>query len=241
VIDQFQPERSTYELFIEGELVDLCIPNTSAIDNDGWHSWFNKISDLQYTGHGIFPNTRAKQEAFLQNLDDNQRLVLLVCKKTDKSAVGVVSLENIDLTFRQALFAINIGIPEKLASPGLAALEAVALISEHGFKELGLNRIHGGQAYPGLRSWNQLLEIIGYQTDGIERKAMRRGNQYYDKLEISLLYDDYLELLDHRGGLWPSLSEIKKLLKKQPSISFAEKLDDEIIKIRKDHFKYLFE
>ena len=241
MIDQSKLENASYELFIEGQLVNLCIPNISAIENDGWHTWFNKIADLQHTSHGIFPNTRENQELFLKNLDKKQNIVLLVCDKSDSSAVGVVSLNDIDLTFRQALFAINIGAPEKLAIPGLAALEAVAMISEHGFKELGLNRIYGGQSYPGLKSWNKLLEIIGYQVDGIERKAIRRGNNYYDKLEISLLYEDYLKLVKHRGGLWPSVAEVHKILKKQPSISFAEKLDNEMFQAKKEHFKYLFE
>ncbi len=241
MIDKSKQENSSYELFIEGELIDLCIPNSLAIENDGWHTWFNKISDLQYTDHGIFPNTRENQQEFLKNLGKKECIVLLVCTKTDNSAAGVVSLQDIDLTYRQALFAINIGAPEKLATPGLAALEAVALISEHGFNELGLSRIHGGQAYPGLKSWNKLLEIIGFQVDGIERKAVRRGNNYYDKLEISILYEDYLRLFNHRGSLWPSIAEVKKLLKKQPSISFAEKLEKEMLQIKKNHFNYLFE
>jgi RimJ/RimL family protein N-acetyltransferase len=234
-------ENASNEVFIKGELINLCIPNSSAIENDGWHTWFNKISDLQNTNHGIFPNTKENQELFLKNLDKKESIVLLICRKNDNSAVGVVSLQYLDLTFRQAMFAINIGAPERLIIPGLSALEAVALISEHGFKELGLNRIYGGQAYPGGKSWNKLLEIIGYQVDGIERKAMRRGNKYFDKLEISLLYEDYLKLVDRRGGLWPSVVEIKKLLKKQPSISFAEKLEKEMFETKKKHFKYLFE
>ena len=70
---------------------------------------------------------------------------------------------------------------------------------------------------------------------------MRRGNNYYDKLEISILYEDYLKLVNHRGGLWPSSAEVKKLLKKQPSMSFAEKLEKEMFQIKKNHFKYLFQ
>lgn len=230
-----------YEVFIEGELVDLCIPNISAIEHDGWHAWFNRISEVQHTGHGIFPNTKEQQELFLNDVQKNENLILLVCEKKDNSAVGVVSIQDLDLTFRQGLFAIHIGAPEKLGVAGLAALEAVALISEHGFRELGLHRIYGGQSYPGLKSWNQLLELIGYQVDGIERMAMRRGNKYYDKLEISLLYDDYLKLASHRGGLWPSVAQVKKLLKKQPSVSFAEKLENNIVQMKQEHYKYLFE
>ena len=46
-----------YETFIEGEQINLCIPNKSAIEQDRWHSWFNNISEMQNTEHAIFPNS----------------------------------------------------------------------------------------------------------------------------------------------------------------------------------------
>ena len=133
-----------------------------------------------------------------------------------------------------------VGKQNKIMLPGLAALEAVALISEHGFKELGLNRIYGGQAYPGLKSWNKLLEVIGYQVDGIERNALRRGHKYSDKLEISLIFEDYLKISKSRGKLWPSMKKIKEIIRKQPKNSFAEILNREMERLKKEHYKYIF-
>ena len=45
-----------YEVFISGEQIDLCIPDISAIETDGWSEWFNNIEANQNTRHGIFPN-----------------------------------------------------------------------------------------------------------------------------------------------------------------------------------------
>ena len=133
-----------------------------------------------------------------------------------------------------------VGKQNKIMLPGLAALEAVALISEHGFKELGLNRIYGGQAYPSLKSWNKLLEVIGYQVDGIERNALRREHKYSDKLEISLIFEDYLKISKSRGKLWPSMKKIKEIIRKQPKNSFAEILNREMERLKKEHYKYIF-
>ena len=230
-----------YKIFISGELVDLCIPDKKAIELDGWSDWFNDISTNQNTGHAIFPNFHENQLDYLEKLSNKDTIVLLVCRKVDRTAVGVVSLSQIDMISRQALWSIMIGSPEKLRPPGLAALEAVALISEHGFKELGLQKIYGGQPFPGLKGWNKLLELIGYQVDGIHRNGFRRGNIYSNCLHISCLYDDYLRIVDHRKDFWPGLQSIKKLLRKQPRKSYAEKLEDFSLQLRKEHFSFIFD
>ena len=35
-----------YEVFLEGELIDLCIPSVTAINEDEWAGWFNNIEQL---------------------------------------------------------------------------------------------------------------------------------------------------------------------------------------------------
>lgn len=234
-------EQRNYKLFISGELVDLCIPDLNAIELDGWGDWFNNIDANQNTTHGVYPNFYENQVDYLQSLHKKDKIVLLVCRKEDRVAVGVVALQNIDMNAREALWAIMIGDTEKLSLPGLAALEAAAMISEHGFKELGLQRIYGGQAFPALKGWNKLLELIGYQVDGIHRNAHNRGNKYTDRLYISCLYKDYLQIIESRKHFWPGSSEVKKLLRKQPKKSYAEKLDEITTKIKKEHFSFLFE
>jgi RimJ/RimL family protein N-acetyltransferase len=241
MIDSTEEKTRQYKVFLEGETVDLCIPSEEAILLDGWADWFNNIPSLQNTVHGIFPNHIKDQLAVLELSSQKNKIVLLVCRKKDHHAIGVISLQNIDLALRQAEIAIMIGRPEKITLPSISALEAMALISEHGMKEVGLHKIHAGQAYPGLEGWNKLLEVIGYRVDGISRSAFRRGHLYSDVLLISLLHDDYKRLIDHRGIYWPSIKHIMEVLRKQPKTSFAEKLDNSISTISNEHFKYLFE
>ena len=229
-----------YKIFISGEQIDLCIPDISAIDLDGWADWFNDISENQNSNHGIFPNSYNNQVKFLESLNTKKEIVLLICTKANREAVGVISLQNIDMGSRRAFWSIMIGRKDKLILPGFVALEAVALLTEHGFTQVGLQRIHGAQPFPALKGWNKLLELIGYQTDGIHRNDFRRGNTFSNTAHISCLYDDYVSIIKNRKYFWPGIIEIKKLTRKQPSKSYADKLDKLILNLKKEHFSYIF-
>ena len=107
-------KKKRYEVFLEGELVDLCIPNLIAINEDGWAEWFNNIDQLQATGHGIYPNYKSSQHQILDSLgNDRTKIVLLICHKTTQRAFGVVSLQNISMRSRSAEIAINASSKDK--------------------------------------------------------------------------------------------------------------------------------
>ncbi len=232
--------KKKYSTFINGELLDLCIPNEKAILEDGWTDWFNDIPNLDATSHGVFPNHVSSQFARLANLaEDNSQIVLLICDKKNNTAVGVISLQNIDLMQRSCEVALNIGrINKKLLDP-LAPLEAMALISEHAFKQLGLLRVHAGQVYPLLKNWNRALELIGYKTEGFNYSSFIKGNKVNDVALIACHYKDFKKLNEIRGSLWGSKKIIKKLITKQPKKGFADLLHKNIKSLTDDHFKFL--
>ena len=237
----------SYKVFLKGELVNLCIPSEEAINLDGWADWFNDHENLENTSHGIFPNTSSNQKNILKEIkkqlkenDDQNKITLLLCEKNKNHAFGVISLQSIDLVGKKAEIAINIGNPKISVMSAMASLEAMALISEHGFDLLGLERIYAGQAYPSLLGWNKLLEVIGFKTEGISRKSFKRGHRVSDILNIACSYEDYILLKDIRGSLWGNLSIIKKVLRNQPKDSFAQKIESYFTKIEKNHFKYIF-
>jgi RimJ/RimL family protein N-acetyltransferase len=239
--------KRSYKEFISGELVNLCIPSEDAIKLDGWADWFNDHENLKNTSHGIFPNTSSNQKKILKEIkrqlrevDDQKKIVLLLCEKKNNHAFGVISLQSIDLINKSAEIAINIGNPKISGMSTLASLEAMALISEHGFDLLGLERIYAGQAYPSLLGWNKLLEVIGFKAEGISRKSFKRGHRVSDTLNIACSYEDYRLLKEVRGSLWGNLSIIRKVLRHQPKDSFAKKIDTYFTKIEKNHFKYIF-
>ena len=57
---------SKYEIFIQGETMDLCVPNEKAVLEDGWGSWFNDPKTTRYIDQGIFPNTTEDQKVIMR-------------------------------------------------------------------------------------------------------------------------------------------------------------------------------
>ena len=58
-----------FQKFIEGETIDLVIPNKEAVNNTEWFNWFNKKKSTKYLAvHGLFPNTREDQNEILKRM-----------------------------------------------------------------------------------------------------------------------------------------------------------------------------
>ena len=232
---------SRFSIFISGETIDLCVPNIRAIKEDGWTDWFNKVETLKATQHGIFPNYETSQLSFLESLpSDKTKIVLLICEKITNKAVGVISLKEINFQKRSAKIAINVSSRSGHTIHPLSSLEAMALITQHGFEELGMLRIYGDQAYPLLLSWNKLLELIGFKPEGITRKSFVRGSNVQDSVLIACHFDFFMIIKQLRGSLWGSSKEIRKLIKRQPKISYAEQLDKKLFELDSKHFDYIF-
>ncbi len=78
---------------------------------------------------------------------------------------------------------IGYWIGEPYWNKGIATI-AVELITEYGFKELKLNRIHTGIFEYNLASM-KVLEKNGFQKDGIFKKAIIKNNQLWDEYRYS--------------------------------------------------------
>lgn len=232
--------KRSYKVFIPGELVNLCIPSDEAIHLDGWADWFNNLGRLGSTNYGVFPNFPESQLAVLAGIKNRDKVALLICDKVCNRAFGVISLQSINFSAGSAEVAINVGAPERVPMPSFASLEAMALITQHGFEVMGLDRIYAGQAYPNLLGWNKLLELIAFRVEGITRDSFRRGHNLADTVLTACKYDDYVILKNKRGGLWGSLKAMKVLVRNQPKESFAQKFDKKIRELQDEHFKFLF-
>ena len=240
-MEEYKNQKARYEFFLRGEFIDLCIPSDIAIEADGWAEWFNNIELLQATGHGVFPNHRSSQHKILESLaSDRSKIVLLICEKVSQKAFGVVSLQNINLQNQSAEIAINASSKSNNAIHPLSTLEAMALITQHGFDQLGLNRIYGGQAFPLLESWNKAIELIGYRTEGILRNSFVRGHNAFDTALISCSYENFMSITKIRGSLWGSSKEIRKAMRRQPKTSFTNLLSDQLESLEDDYFRFLF-
>ena len=231
---------SEYSVFIEGETIDLCVPSRLAIERDGWADWFNNLENIRFLDHGVFPNFIEDQYEFLSSLRDRSRLALLIKPKEMDNVIGIVSLSTIKWVSRSAQIAIVIGKRDEFTRGKFYALEAMARMTEHAFETLGLDRLYAGQAYPGLKKWTKHLELLGYRTEAVMRKAFSKGRMVTDVVMISCLYETYQEIKNLRNGhYWLGKTSIEKLLNNMPADGLAERLDSIIQEETGKYFKEL--
>lgn len=228
------------DVFLAGETVDLIVPDEQAVEADGWHSWFN---DPGVTRHlvnmGLFPTSRAEQRERLAGLRQGGRdsLVLLVLPKGGQRAIGVTHLKGIDFITRQAHFGLIMGSGERTASAVFEGLETKALMVQHAFDTLGLERVWGEQCVE-LEAWQRYQALFGFLPEGIHRGAFRKGQKRSDTMTSACLVEDYLRIKALRGGAyWPGKKALLELMRALPKDSVVDAVDTAIRRATARHMK----
>jgi len=218
-------EERKYDVFIEGEVIDLCVPSLERWVLDQWYRWFNDQKVTEYLYQGVFPNTIENQEKFYESVTGNDdRIVLLIKPKKQNYFVGVASLSFIDFKQRRCHFAMVIGRQDNLSDSIFYAMEAKCRMTEHAFENVGVERINSEQVLE-LIKWQRWQVLFGYQIEGILRHNFRKGNKVWDIMASSCLLDDYLKLKEMRNGsFWPGKSKMLELIKMLPRESTIDRL-----------------
>ncbi|MGL1930797.1 MAG: GNAT family N-acetyltransferase [Desulfotalea sp.] len=226
-----------FDIFIKGEVVDLCIPSKKPWVIEQWYKWFNDPAVTRYLTHGGFYNNPEKQEKFYESLVESEtRIALLIKPKKADYFVGIASLSAIDLIQRQCDFAMVIGKQDNSPDSIFYALETKALMTEHAFEKLGSERISSGQ-FTDLIKWQRWQILFGYQIEGIRRKEYRKGYNYYDSMISSCLLEDYLRIKKIRNGyLWPGKDKMFELLKKLPKETTIDRMQDWLVSEREKNW-----
>ncbi|MFA5905335.1 MAG: GNAT family protein [Desulfobacula sp.] len=213
------------DVFIKGEVVDLCVPSKESWVIDRWYQWFNDEKTTRYLAQGIMPNTADKQIQFLDSAQDKgDRLILLIKPKNKEYFVGVASLSMIDHVQRKCDFAMVIGEQDKSSDSIFYAIETKCIMTEHAFEKIGVERIYSGQ-HIDLIKWQRWQFLFGYQIEGILRKSCRKGYNLSDSMVSSCLLEDYLKLKKMRNGsLWPGKKRMFELLREIPSETMIDRL-----------------
>ena len=153
-------------VLLEGTIVELRAPDLeNEILKGDWHSWFNDSKITRFLEHGLYPNTREKQYKFIANeLTNDSNLILSIYEKKTNRHIGVISLKNIDFINSNAEIAIVMGVSNIAGS----AIEAMALLTEHGFNRLNLQKLYTGQ-HESLWKWVNVLRTIGFKVEGLNQ------------------------------------------------------------------------
>jgi hypothetical protein len=116
----------------------------------------------------------------------------------------------------------------------------MAIMTEHGFEKIGLERIYAGQAFPSLKNWNKRLELLGYRSEGIMRKAFIKGHWVSDTVSLSVIFQDYIKIKELRNGqYWLGEKRMNELIDALPTEGFAEILNSLIEKAQDEYFSKL--
>ena len=208
------------DIFIAGELVDLCIPTKEFAEKSDWYSWFNDPHINKYLEQGLFPNDPNSQLDFFER-NKKERVLLVISNKKDY--IGVISLSDINFIKRKASVALVVNTKKDSEYDSLIALESMARITEHGFNKMGLDRITAGQ-HINLSGWQQRMELLGYRLEGILRNGFSKGREITDGVSIAANYDDYIKIIKHRGVYWDSSVKMRDRIARLPSDKFVDKV-----------------
>lgn len=195
-------------ILIYGEKINLCAPEEE--DFSIWAGWFNDRKVTEFLEQGLFPNSEIQQKAFYKSALEDGRFVALVKSKSDK-LLGVISLSS--LNYKRCTCDVAYVCPIKCVEVKFAALEALALVTQHAFDFLNMRSIYASHAYPGLVNWIQKTELLGYKTNGLMPFGFKKGPLLTDSVRVSITWQRY-ELLKQRrqGHLWPGEARVAKML-----------------------------
>lgn len=228
----------TLSTFIGGETINLTIPTREFARESDWYSYFNKPLVNRYLDQGAYPNTREDQEAFWEA--EHRTRLLLVVETKQGVPKGVISLSSINYIKKTAEIALVLdGSIEKKMHPW-HSLEAICLVTQHGFRQMGLIRIAAGQ-HVALSGWQNRMEIAGYRIEGIHRNKFVKGAEIASTVTISCTACDFERLSSLRGGaLWDSLDKIKSRASRLPRPSMANMLTNFLEKEGSSYYETVF-
>ncbi|MRI34295.1 hypothetical protein EOPP23_14995 [Endozoicomonas sp. OPT23] len=226
------------DVFIEGELTDLCIATEAFAYSSNWYSWFNDKNVNKYLEQGAIPNTRELQQKFFLSVA-NDRLPLIIVDK-NKVPIGTISLSFIDHVKKTCDIALVVSNDGDRKYKPYISLEAMALMTTHAFEMLGMKRISAGQ-HIELKGWQNRLELIGYKLEGIHFGKFIKGNHTSDVLSISMNLEDFDFLTKSRNGkLWDSFEFMRKRIKSMPRSSIFNEFLEFYNTTRSDYYEKLF-
>jgi RimJ/RimL family protein N-acetyltransferase len=109
----------------------------------------------------------------------------------EEEPIGVVSLMNISEANASAELSIIVGHPED-RHHGYGA-EAIALLLDYAFGDLGLNRV-GLSVFEFNEDAIAAYSKLGFREEGRLRRALRRDDAFHDAILMSVLKDEWGEV-----------------------------------------------
>ena len=181
-------EQTDHFPFIQGENLDLCALNSKHAEL--YAKWKNDPVVRRYA-RNVIPRTLDEQKKRFESKQEKYKdhISFEIWHKKDKKPIGRIGLGWIDWVNGWANAYIWIG--EKDYWGKNIATEATELLIDYAFKELNLNKLHGGVAIENIGSWS-VAEKLGFVLEGIEKEELYVDGKYLDNKTFCILKEDWL-------------------------------------------------
>jgi RimJ/RimL family protein N-acetyltransferase len=174
-------------IFLTGDRLVL----RSIVPEDATESylgWLNDPEVLRFRGPKAFPSSMADLRRYLDSAPDRGDLHLAVCERVGERHIGNVSLNNILWVHRSAELSIMLGARDAWGK-GYGG-EAMALLADHAFRSMGLNRVWAESPNP---AFNAAVRRLGWTHEGTKREAFLLDGRFVDIECFAILAREYFQ------------------------------------------------
>lgn len=160
-------------------------------DSNLINKWRNDDEIQSLLGGNRYYVSLHKEKKWVEEkiFNNKEEIYWAVCLKTTKEMIGYISLNKIDLLNRNAFWG-GIIIGDKKNRQLKNTLQAVYLVLEHGFYQLGLHKIYG-QWLENNEASLLLGETFNFKTEGILRDNVFKNNKFNNVIVKSLLKNEF--------------------------------------------------
>jgi RimJ/RimL family protein N-acetyltransferase len=193
---------------LKSENLILCAPNLN--DFKPWAEWFNDSSITRFLSTKNVSITEESQKLYYLESLSNNKLIFMIKERKKRTLLGTISLK---IEEDKKIGEIALVVPIKVESAPLAALEAIATLTQFGFEKINLNKIKAGQVYPGLQKWTGKMLVLGYSIYGYEIGGDGNDLSSEDVVLIYINKKHFLDIKKLRGNsFWGGTQYMSKLL-----------------------------
>lgn len=137
--------------------------------------------------HHELPLTENKIRKWLRNMEKENRHDLVI-ETLEGKAIGTIGLENLNEQHRMGEYYICIGNPEYFGTS--VSSNAVRLLMDYAFLQLGLNKVYGVTETGNVKSM-ALMANFGFKYEGVLRQNYMTVAGPRDGMCLSFLANDY--------------------------------------------------
>jgi [ribosomal protein S5]-alanine N-acetyltransferase len=160
--------------------------------NENYISWINDPKINAFSQRRLYPTSEFQARDYQSKLKPNEN-ILAICLQAKQKHIGNIKF---DLNWVNKSAEIMILMGDKTEYGKGYATEAVYLIIKHIFKTLNFNRIEAGSINTGFI---KLAKKLGWQEEGVFRKAFFYGEEFKDVTRLSILNSEFEQFSEYES------------------------------------------